>query len=46
MLFTRDIDKSGLKLGDNIEVLFRNEKQKYQLERKYYWCYDRLLLII
>ena len=28
VLFTRDIDKSSLKLGDNIEVLFRNEETK------------------
>ena len=25
ILFTRDIDKSSLKVGDNIEILFRNE---------------------
>ena len=28
VLFTRDIDKSSLKIGDNIEVLFRNEETK------------------
>ena len=28
VLFTRDIDKSSLKLGDNIEILFRNEETK------------------
>ena len=27
VLFTRDIDKSSLKIGDNIEVLFRNEEE-------------------
>ena len=27
VLFTRDIDKSSLKVGDNIEVLFRNEEE-------------------
>ena len=26
ILFTRDIDKSSLKKGDNIEILFRNEQ--------------------
>ena len=26
VLFTRDIDKSSLKVGDNIEILFRNEE--------------------
>ena len=28
VLFTRDIDKSSLKIGDNIEILFRNEETK------------------
>ena len=28
VLFTRDIDKSSLKIGDNVEVLFRNEETK------------------
>ena len=27
VLFTRDIDKSSLKINDNIEVLFRNEEE-------------------
>ena len=27
VLFTRDIDKSSLKIGDNIEVLFQNEEE-------------------
>ena len=28
VLFTRDIDKSSLKQGDNVEILFRNEETK------------------
>jgi len=28
VLFTDDIDKSSLKIGDNIEILFRNEETK------------------
>ena len=28
VLFTRDIDKSSLKVGDNVEILFRNEETK------------------
>ena len=28
VLFTGDIDKSSLKIGDNIEVLFQNEETK------------------
>ena len=27
ILVTRDIDKSSLKIGDNIEILFRNEEE-------------------
>ena len=28
VLFTDDIDKSSLKVGDNVEILFRNEETK------------------
>ena len=28
VIFTRDIDKSSLKEGDNVEILFRNEENK------------------
>ena len=27
VLFTRDIDKSSIKIGDNVEILFRNEEE-------------------